>query len=203
MRKSGLWFMKTIRLATWIDAPIERCFLLSLSMDLHVASTWLTREKAVAGVTTGLIGLNQTVTWSGYHFGLRLQHTSLIDAFRPYTYFRDVMVEGMFSHFEHEHHFAVMDDGTRMRDEVRFSAPLGPLGGVAEKLVLRRYLIQLLKRRNAVIKEVAESDEWQRYLVETSDEPGADAGPGLVDGWEEEGAEKIASKGRDEDFFAA
>lgn len=156
--------MKTIRLMTWIDAPVERCFKLALSMDLHVASTRDTRERAVAGVTTGLIGLNQTVTWSGRHFGIRFQHTSLVDAWRPYTYFRDVMVEGMFSNFEHEHYFAVMDDGTRMRDEVRFSAPLGPLGGAMEKLVLRRHFIRMLKRRNAVIKQVAESNEWRRYL---------------------------------------
>lgn len=156
--------METIRLMTWIDAPVERCFKLSLSVDLHVASARSTGERVVAGVSTGLIGLNQTVTWSGRHFGRELRHTSLIDTWRPFTYFRDVMVEGMFEHFEHEHHFAEMDDGTRMRDEVRFSAPIWPLGVVAEKLFLRRHLIHLLKLRNTAIKEVAESEMWHEYL---------------------------------------
>ena len=156
--------MQTIRLMTWVDAPVERCFKLSLSVDLHVLSARATGERVVAGVSTGLIGLNQTVTWSATHFGRQFQHTSLIDAWRPFSYFRDVMVEGAFESFVHEHHFAVMDDGTRIRDEVRFAAPMGPLGLVAEKLLLRRYLIALLKRRNRVIKQVAESEMWSQFV---------------------------------------
>jgi ligand-binding SRPBCC domain-containing protein len=160
--------MQTIRLVTWVNAPVERCFKLSLSVDLHVLSARSTGERIVAGVGTGLMGLNQTVTWSAKHFGRQFQHTSLLDAWRPFSYFRDVMVEGAFETFVHEHHFAVMNDGTRIRDEVRFSAPMGPLGLVAEKLVLRRHLIRLLKRRNSVIKQVAESEMWNRFVGDTT-----------------------------------
>src|ERR1700743_832336 len=38
---------------TSIHAPIERCFYLSLNIDLHQQSTAQTQERAVAGVTTG------------------------------------------------------------------------------------------------------------------------------------------------------
>lgn len=168
--------METIRLQTWINAPMERCFKLSLSVDLHVLSADGTSERVVSRVKSGLLGVDDAVTWSGRHFGLRFRHTSVIDVCRPYMYFRDVMVEGMFEHFEHEHHFALMDDGTRMRDEVRFSAPWGVLGKAAERLVLRRHLIRLLKRRNAVIKRAAESGEWRRFL---DAEAGEGRGPTL------------------------
>jgi ligand-binding SRPBCC domain-containing protein len=153
--------METIRLTTWIDAPVERCFKLSTSIDLHIASTG---EQAVGGVTTGLIGEGEMVKWSSRHFGLRLHHTGRIDGWRPYSYFRDVMVESMFRHFEHEHFFAVMDDGTRMRDEVRFSIPGGSLGRLATRLFVRRHLTVFLTKRNAEIKRVAESEEWHHYL---------------------------------------
>jgi ligand-binding SRPBCC domain-containing protein len=156
--------METIRLTTWIDAPVERCFKLSASIDLHVASAASTGEKAVDGVTTGLIGEGESVTWSARHFGMKLRHTSRIDGWRPYSYFRDVMVEGLFQRFEHEHFFAVMNDGTRMRDEVRFACPAGALGRLATKFFVRRYLMAFLMRRNAIIKRVAESEEWHRYL---------------------------------------
>jgi ligand-binding SRPBCC domain-containing protein len=156
--------METIRLTTWIDAPVERCFKLSASIDLHIVSATWTGEKAIDGVTTGLIGHGQTVTWQARHFGLNQRHTSRIDAWRPYSYFRDVMVRGAFARFEHEHFFAAMDDGTRMRDEIRFSAPWGPLGRVATRILVRRHLEKLLIRRNAVIQRVAESDEWRKYL---------------------------------------
>jgi ligand-binding SRPBCC domain-containing protein len=155
--------METIRLTTWIDAPVERCFKLSASIDLHLASAASTGEKAVDGVTTGLIGDGQMVTWNARHFGLRLHHASRIDGWRPYAYFRDVMVEGVFQRYEHQHFFAVMDDGTRMRDEIRLSLAGGSLGRLVGPLV-RKHLIALLLRRNATIKRVAESEEWHHYL---------------------------------------
>src|SRR5579875_2155695 len=144
--------MKTIRLETWINAPLERCFWLSLNVDLHLASARQTGERVSSGVRSGLLALGDTVTWTGRHFGLRFRHTSLIDQMRPPMYFRDVMVEGRFRHFEHEHHFAAMDDGTRMRDELRFSAP--SLLAWAIEPILRRHLVRLLKRRNALIRRV-------------------------------------------------
>lgn len=181
--------MQTIRLMTWVDAPVERCFKLSLSVDLHVISARRTGERVVAGVGTGLMGLNQTVTWSARHFGRRFHHTSLMDAWRPFSYFRDVMVEGAFETFVHEHHFAVMDDGTRIRDELRFAAPMGSLGLVAEKLILRRHLIRLLKRRNALIKQVAESEMWSRFVGDATPAEGDPYGSGAL----EPGMEKMVA----------
>ncbi|MGD0442988.1 MAG: SRPBCC family protein [Edaphobacter sp.] len=147
-------------MATWIDAPVELCFLLSLSIDLHVASTRSSGEKAIGGVTSGLISEGETVTFQARHLGWRRRHTSRIEVLRPYCHFRDVMVAGSFRHFEHDHYFATMDDGTRMRDEVRFSATWGPVG----RMLARRQLKALLQERNAVIKRVAESEEWRKYL---------------------------------------
>jgi ligand-binding SRPBCC domain-containing protein len=151
--------MEIIRVATWIDAPVERCFLLSLSIDLHVASARMTRKRAKGGVTAGLIGEGQTVTFRGRPFGV-LGHTSRIDELRPYSYFRDVMIAGPFRHFVHEHHFAAMDDGTRVRDEVRFSSRWGPLG----RILARKRLKAFLMERGAEIKRVAESEQWRLYL---------------------------------------
>jgi hypothetical protein len=86
-------------------------------------------------------------------------------------YFRDVMVSGPFRYFEHDHHFAAMDDGTRIRDEIRFSASWGPLG----RILARRRPAALIER-SAVIKRVAESNEWRQYL-ESDMEDGPVAAP--------------------------
>ena len=156
--------MQTIQLETRIAAPASRCFFLALSIDLHVQSTAGTRERAVAGVTTGLIGNGESVTWQGRHFGLMLRHTSKITQYEPPTFFQDVMTAGMFKTFEHDHRFQEQADETVMRDELRFSAPLGVLGFIAERLVLRDYLIRFLLERNKFVKQVAESEVWRDYL---------------------------------------
>jgi ligand-binding SRPBCC domain-containing protein len=175
--------METIRLATWINAPVDRCFLLSLSIDLHVASAYKTGEKAIAGVTTGLIREGETVTFRGRHFGVPWLHTSRVETLRPYSHFRDVMVAGAFRHFQHDHHFAPMDDGTRMRDEVRFTSTGGPLGRLVTKMFVRRRLKAFLMERNAVIKRVAESEEWRRYLGETMEGRAAATQDATARGW--------------------
>jgi ligand-binding SRPBCC domain-containing protein len=159
--------VQLIELETTIAAPPERCFLLSLSIDLHMASTEPTRERAIAGITHGIIGPHQTVTWRGRHFGMMLTHTSLIDRYDPPHFFRDVMVNGHFRSFEHEHLFEETEyGGTLMRDRLRLTAPFGPLGRLVETLVLKSYFARFLQQRNAVIQRVAESDskEWERYL---------------------------------------
>jgi ligand-binding SRPBCC domain-containing protein len=156
--------VQTIQLETRIAAPARRCFFLALSIDLHVKSTAGTREQAVAGVTTGLIHNGESVTWQGRHFGLMLKHTSTITQYEPPKFFQDVMTAGMFKTFEHDHRFHEQDDETVMRDELRFSAPLGVLGFLVERLVLRTYLTRFLLERNKFVKQVAESEMWRDYL---------------------------------------
>lgn len=157
--------MPTIELTIRVAAPAERCFDLSRSIDLHRRSLGATGERAVAGVTTGLIGLGEQVTWEATHFGVRQRLTSRITAFdRPHR-FRDSMVAGAFRRFDHDHWFEPdARGGTVMRDVFDFDAPLGVLGRVAEAAFLTRYMRRLLVARNAVVQQVAESEAWRDYL---------------------------------------
>ena len=44
------------------------------------------------------------------------------------------------------------------------TAPLGPLGWMAERLVLRQHLTRFLTDRNAKLKSLAESNGWHAFL---------------------------------------
>jgi ligand-binding SRPBCC domain-containing protein len=156
--------MSTILLTTLIHAPPERCFDLARSIDLHVASTRQTGERAVRNATCGLLALGQEVTWSARHFGVRQTLTSRITAFDRPRHFRDSMVRGAFRRFDHDHFFRLRGTDTEMRDVFDFESPLGPLGRLANVLVLDAYLRRFLEKRNAEIKRVAESDAWEALL---------------------------------------
>lgn len=157
--------MPTITLHTWIDAPPERCFDLSRSIDLHQASAARTGERAVAGVTAGLIGPAQEVTWRARHFGVWQTLTSRITAYDRPRHFRDSQVRGAFARFDHDHHFAPEGGGTRMTDVFDYAAPFGLLGRVAEWAFLTAYMRRFLAGRNAVIKATAESPAWTSYVA--------------------------------------
>jgi len=156
--------MPTIQLTTWIAAPPERCFDLSRSIDLHVASTEETGERAIGGVTSGLIGPGEEVSWRARHLGVWQTLTTRITAFDRPRHFRDSMVRGVFRRFDHDHFFAPRDGGTEVRDLFDFTSPLGPLGRIADALVVTRHLRAFLERRNQELKEVAESERWRAFL---------------------------------------
>lgn len=156
--------MTEIRVITRIQAPQERCFDLARSIDLHVASTSQTGEKAVAGVTSGLIKLAQSVTWEATHFGFRQRLTSVITAFDRPRFFQDEMTEGAFASFIHDHIFEFADGMTTMTDVVHFAAPLGPLGYLSERHLLAGYLERFIAKRGEAVKQVAESDAWKQFL---------------------------------------
>lgn len=148
--------METIRVETWIAAPIERCFDAARDLDLHLRCFAHTNERAVAGRTSGLICLDEEVTWRARHFGVMQHLTSRITAFDRPRYFQDTMQRGAFKSFVHDHLFDTAEGRTRMIDVVAFAAPLGWLGRVAETLVLRRYLERLLTHRANAIRKVLE-----------------------------------------------
>ncbi|MEM6722758.1 MAG: SRPBCC family protein [Bacteroidota bacterium] len=156
--------MPTIRIETNIQAPIERVFDLSRSIDLHKISTEHTKEEAIAGVTSGLIGANESVTWRAKHFGVYQTLSSRITAFDRPHFFLDEQAKGIFKRFKHEHRFHVMEEGTQMLDIFDYESPLGILGKIADWLFLERYMTKLLMTRNATIKEFAETDNWQLVL---------------------------------------
>lgn len=129
-----------------------------------MASTSKTGERAVAGVTSGLIGAGGEVTWRARHFGIWQSLTVRIEGFDPPTHFSDRMLRGAFQRMEHHHHSAPSSRGTILRDVFEFQSPLGIIGRMVDALVLTNYLEAFLTERNRVIKATAESDEWRRYL---------------------------------------
>ncbi len=145
-----------------VQAPIERCFDLSRDITLH--KSLQPPHEAVAGVTAGVIGKGETVTWRARILGAPVTHTSLIDEYERPTYFRDVMVKGAFKSYQHQHYLEQNGDYTLMRDVVTVFAPLGPLGRLAESIYIKRFLTQILGSRNEVLKRVAESEEWKKYI---------------------------------------
>ena len=159
--------MLTLEELTVIHAPIERCFDLARSVEVHLAGNVHSGEAAVAaaGVTSGLVGLSQRVTWRAKHFGVWHNLTSEITAMDRPAYFQNIMIEGIFRFMKHDHFFRqVSREETEMKCVYCFAAPLPVLGRLAEIAFLGRYMQALLRERSAAVKEIAESSEWQRYL---------------------------------------
>jgi ligand-binding SRPBCC domain-containing protein len=148
-----------------IDAPLERCFLLSTSLAIVERELGM---HPVAGRdatrTSGLVVAGDRIRWEGWQLGLPQHHVSLISAFEPNRFFQDTMVAGRFKFFQHDHQFSKIDGQVLLNDTVRFSMPLGLAGRAVGGCILVPHIRGLLRRRFALLKRIAETDEWRQYL---------------------------------------
>src|SRR6185503_8933291 len=158
--------MTVITLETVINAPRERVFDLARSIDAHQDTTAATGEKAVAGVTSGLLGPEEEVTWQARHFGIVQRLRVKMTRFDRPAYFQDAMGEGAFRSMTHDHSFEEKDGMTIMKDRFEFAAPLGFFGRLAERIFLERYMRRFIEERNVILKRSAESDLWRKYLAD-------------------------------------
>jgi len=149
--------MAHIELRTEIAASVQAVFDLARSIDVHLGSMGKSREQAIAGVTSGLIGLGEQVTWKATHFGVPFKMTSKVTEMTSPDRFVDVQIEGPFRRFHHEHRFERLENETLMTDIIDFTSPVGPIGRLVDRIALERYMAKLIKDRNRFLKTAAES----------------------------------------------
>ena len=114
----------------------------------------------MGGRTSGLLELGEEVTWQARHFGVTQRLTSRITAFDRPINFQDRMTKGAFKFLEHDHHFEPGEaGGTVMVDTLRFQSPFGPIGWLAERMLLGRHLRRFLIERGQALKAMAEHAE--------------------------------------------
>jgi len=156
--------MPKIELQTLINSKIDICFDLSRSIDLHKISTARTNEKAIDGKVSGLICLDEFVTWEAIHFGVKQKLTSKITEYSRPNHFRDIQLKGAFKYFVHDHIFKEENEKVLMVDIFEFQSPLGFLGIMVDKFIMTNYLKRFLIERNNLIKEYAETEKWREIL---------------------------------------
>ncbi len=149
--------MAILRTETWIQSTPQICFDLARDIGLHCRCAAHSHERAVAGVTHGLIGLGETVTFEAVHFGVRQRLTSRIVEFAAPHRFVDEMVSGAFAAMRHTHEFQEDSGGTLMIDVLEWHSPLGILGRFADKFFVGPHLRDFLRRRNRALKRFAET----------------------------------------------
>ena len=143
-----------------VNAPADRCFLLSTNIGLVQKIIGL---KPVEGKTTGLVVGGDQLVWRGWKFGLPAMHETLITGFDRPAFFQDTMGRGRFASFQHDHHFQEVGGCTLLRDIVRFSLPLGFPGHLVGKYIVVPHVLQLMQQRFQLLKRIAEGPDWQQY----------------------------------------
>ena len=84
-------------------------------------------------------------------FRLPVQWVTEITHVDEGNYFVDEQRRGPYRVWHHEHHFEEVPGGVRMRDIVNYAVPLGPLGDLLDRLVVRRRVEAIFEFRRRVL----------------------------------------------------
>lgn len=85
--------------------------------------------------------------------GLPLTWKTEITAWDPPRRFVDEQLRGPYRLWVHEHTFEEDGEGTIVEDSVRYSLPFGPLGSLADRLLVARDLRAIFEYREARLRE--------------------------------------------------
>jgi ligand-binding SRPBCC domain-containing protein len=119
-----------------LTPPWERARVLRAAASL--------RPGEVAVVETRILGL-VPVRWVAEH-----------TVYDPPRMFEDVQREGPFRSWRHRHVVEPHGDGARLRDDIEYEMPLGPLGRAAAPLLVTPRLRRLFHYRHRVTREWCE-----------------------------------------------
>jgi NADH dehydrogenase len=110
--------------------------------------------------------------------GIPMRWRTRIDGYEPPASFSDVQLRGPYRRWEHRHAFRAVPGGTLIEDDVTYELPLGPLGAVAHRLVVRGQLLDIFRHRARTIAGIF-------AVPEPNDRPltvGVAGGTGFVGG---------------------
>jgi ligand-binding SRPBCC domain-containing protein len=108
------------------------------------------------GGPTGLLELGDLVAFEGRHFGMTRRFVARITALDRPNSFVDEMVEGTFKWLRHVHEFESNDGLTIMRDRLEWKPPLGILGELADRVILRRHMRWFVATKQSALRQIAE-----------------------------------------------
>jgi uncharacterized protein YbjT (DUF2867 family)/ligand-binding SRPBCC domain-containing protein len=86
--------------------------------------------------------------------GIPVSWRTGITSYDPPNRFTDVQLKGPYRQWEHTHTFQSVDGGTRISDTIEYRLPLGPLGDLAHRLVVRGELERIFRHRALTIEGV-------------------------------------------------
>lgn len=84
--------------------------------------------------------------------GVPMTWRTRIDEWVPNVRFVDTQLKGPYALWRHLHAFEEVPGGVRMRDEVQYELPLGPLGAVAHALFVEAQLRAIFDHRRKTVE---------------------------------------------------
>lgn len=157
--------MGRIHLTTFIGAPVERVFDLSRHIGVFKFLYNGKNERLRSGAASNMLEKDETVSIFATHGRrTRMLMLKLTLVKRPLLFIEE-QIRGDLDHFKHEHHFKSAENGTIVIDLLDYGRPKDIIGRILGGMYLRNYLEELVRRRNDLVRNYAETEKWRALLL--------------------------------------
>lgn len=144
---------RVLRRVQILDAPIDEAFeLFSRAENLEAITPPLLKFKITSDVPAEM-EVGTLIRYRLKVHGVPVSWLTRIQSWDPPHGFVDQQLKGPYALWHHTHSFELIDDGarTRMTDVVRYAQRFGPMGTIAEHLIVRRDLDRIFDFRRDTI----------------------------------------------------
>jgi ligand-binding SRPBCC domain-containing protein len=143
-----------LRREQWIPRPSEEVFaFFAEAKNLQVITPpWL--GFRILSPETVTMHAGARIVYRLRWRRLPLQWVTEIAEWAPPFRFVDVQRRGPYALWHHTHEFESQEGGTRMRDQVRYALPLGPLGLLMHRLAIGRDVEAIFAYRASRVTEI-------------------------------------------------
>jgi ligand-binding SRPBCC domain-containing protein len=118
----------------------------------RITPPWL--DFRIANAASVRMGKGARVDYQIRWLGLRLIWKTLITEYEPPRFFVDQQIAGPYALWRHEHTVDPASGGTLIGDRVDYALPLGWLGRLAHRLLVRRQLEAIFHYRRRAIGRI-------------------------------------------------
>ncbi len=141
----------------WIPETTEKTFdFFCTAKNLNLITPESLNFKIIS-VSDDSLQSGTTLDYQIKIHGFPVKWKTLIQDWKPPHMFSDIQTRGPYSKWYHTHTFEPMHHGTMMTDTISYKIPLGPLGKLAEKLFVKKDLLNIFEYRKKVIYEYFKS----------------------------------------------
>ncbi len=141
----------TLHAHTELDAPLREVFEFFSSPNNLAAITPAELAFQITDAPQD-VACNSTIDYKIRVAGVPMRWRTRIEKWIPGVAFVDSQERGPYRAWWHEHRFVERDDKTIMEDVVHYAPPLGPLGAIANKLVVEKMLRRIFGYRRSAIR---------------------------------------------------
>jgi len=156
--------MPKIHITSFINAPVDRVFNLSRNLTLIKLALKGGKEQYLSSAAGNLLTAGETITLRARHLGKNRELTARVINLKLPEGYTEEQIKGDLKSFRHEYHFKKVDNGTIMIDLVEFEGPRDFLGSIAAKYFLKSYFEAVVRKKNDLIRQYAESEKWKVVL---------------------------------------